>query len=96
MSHWESKNADTLADTISKHIKHHPDMVEDNALLAIIQKAVDNAANTVTTSAVELNRCRAVVCAICRGATLYECDVAAGWSSNCAFIFANTTEFAGL
>jgi hypothetical protein len=36
MSHWESKNADTLADAISKHIRSHPDAVEDNALLAII------------------------------------------------------------
>jgi hypothetical protein len=96
MSNWERRNADTLANAIAKHIKSHPDMVEDNALLSIIQEAVDNAANTVATTAGELNRCRAVVCAICRGSNLYECDVQEGWSSNCAFIFDNTTEFAGL
>ena len=96
MSNWERRSADTLADAISKHIRNHPDLVEDNELLAIIQDAVDNAANTVTTTAGELNRCRALVCAICRGSNLYECDVPEGWSEDCAFIFANATEFAGL
>ena len=96
MANWERKNADVLADAISKHIKSHPDMVEDNALLAIIQETIDDAANTVATTAGELNRCRAVVCAICRGSKLYECELSEGWSSNCTFIFTNTTEYGGL
>jgi hypothetical protein len=96
MPNWERKNADTLADAISKHIRNHPDMVEDNELLAVIQQAADEAANTATTTAAELNRQRAVVCAICRGSMLYECDVPEGWSENCAFVYANTTAFAGL
>jgi hypothetical protein len=96
MANWERRNADTLAVAIAKHIRNNPELTEDNELLAIIQEAVDNAANTVTTTAGELNRCRAGVCAICRGSNLYECDVPEGWSPNCSFIFANTTEFAGL
>jgi hypothetical protein len=96
MSNWERKHADTLADAIAKHIKSHPQMVEDNELLAIIKQAVDKSANTVDTTPSELNRQRAVVCAICRGSKLYECDVSEGWSENCAFIFTNTTEFGGL
>ena len=81
---------------LAKHIRNHPDMVEDNELLAIVQEAVGKAANTLTTTQVELNRQRAVVCAICRGSKLYECEVPEGWSSNCAFIFTNTTELGGL
>lgn len=96
MPTWERRNADTLADAIAKHIRNNPELKDDNESLAIIQAAVDNAANTIATTAGELNRCRAVVCAICRGSNLHECDVPEGCSSNCAFIFDNTTEFAGL
>lgn len=96
MPNWERKNADVLANAISKHIRSHTDMEEDNDLLAIVLEAIDDASNTVATTAGELNRHRAVVCAICRGSKLYECDVPEGWSSNCAFIFSNTTEFGGL
>ena len=96
MPNWERRNADVLADAISKHIRSHPHMVDDNELLSIVKDAIDSAASTVLTTQVELNRHRAVVCAICRGSKLYECDVPQGWSSNCAFIFANTTEFGGL
>jgi hypothetical protein len=96
MSNWDRRNADTLADAIAKHIRNHPDMVEDNVLLAIVQQAADEAANTVTTTSGELNRQRAVVCAICRSSKLYECDLPMGWSENCAFVCANTTAFAGL
>jgi hypothetical protein len=96
MSNWERKNVDTLADAIAKQIRNHPEMVEVNVLLVIAQQAADEAANTVTTTSGELNRLRAVVCAICRGSKLYECDVPKGWSENCAFVYANNTAFAGL
>lgn len=96
MSHWDYKNADTLADAISKHVRSHPDMVEDNELLGTIQKVADEAANTVTTTSIELNRQLAVVRAICRRSGLHECNVHKGWSENCAFHFINTTEFGGL
>jgi len=96
MPNWERKHADTLADAIAKHIRNRPEMVEDNELSAIIKQAVDKAANTVATTSSELSRQRAVVCAICRGSKLYECDVSEGWSENCAFISANSTQFGGL
>jgi hypothetical protein len=96
MPNWERRNADVLADAISKHIRTNPEMVEDNALLTIIQEAVDGASNTVTTTTGDLHRCRAAICAICRGSKLYVCDVDEDWSPNCAFIYANTTEFGGL
>lgn len=96
MPNWERKEADTLADAIGKHRKRNPHMVEDNQLLAIVQEAVDDAANTVSTNASDLRRHRAVVCAICRGSKLYACDVADGWSKNCALIGSNTSEFSPL
>lgn len=96
MANWERRDADTLAEAIGKHRRNNPHLVEDNALLAIVQKAVDESASTVNTTAGTLNRHRAVVCAICRGSRLYECDVADGWSSNCALINANATEFSPL
>jgi hypothetical protein len=96
MRNWEHKHANTLADAIAKHIVRHPELVEDNELLAIINQVVKKSSNTVTTKPYDLSRQRAVVCAICRGSKLYECDVPAGWSQNCAFISANTTEFGGL
>lgn len=95
MSNWERREADTLAEAISKHRKRHPDMVRENAQLAIVQKAVDEAANTVATTAGDLNRHRAQVCAICRGAGLNDCDVPQGWSYNCAFV-RNNTDFGEL
>jgi hypothetical protein len=91
MPHWERKNAFVLADAIAKHIRNHPDKTEDNELLSIVLDAIDAASNTVNTTQGELSRQRAVVCAICRGAKLYECDVPEGWSPNCAFVFSNTT-----
>lgn len=96
MPHWERKNAFVLADAIAKHIRNHPDKTEDNELLSIVLDAIDAASNTVNTTQGELSRQRAVVCAICRGAKLYECDVPEGWSPNCAFVFSNTTEYGGL
>jgi tRNA threonylcarbamoyladenosine modification (KEOPS) complex Pcc1 subunit len=94
MSNWERREADTLADAIGKHVKANPELVKENRLLSVIKLSVDAASTTVNTSAADLSRYRAEVCAICRGSTLYECDVAEGWSSACAFVFTNASEFA--
>ena len=96
MANWERKEADTLAEAISKHCRSNPAQVQGNALLAVVQIAVDAAANTVSTSSGDLRRCRAQVCSICRDARLYACDVTHGWSDNCAMVGVNTTEFGGL
>jgi hypothetical protein len=96
MSNWERRDADTLADAIGKHRRRNPHLVEDNQLLAIVQEAVDDAANTISTNAGDLRRHRALVCAICRGSQLYACDVEDGWSENCALICSNTSEFSPL
>lgn len=93
MANWERKNADTLADAIDKHLKRQPQEGRDEKLLSIIRIALDQAANTVTTSASTLNRHRAEVCAICRGSKLYECNVSEGWSTSCAFVNTNTSDF---
>ena len=95
MSNWERREADTLAEAISKHRRKNPDMAHENAQLAILQKAVDEAANTVSTTAGDLHRHRTQVCAVCRGANLNDCDVPQGWSRNCAFI-RNNTDFGTL
>lgn len=96
MSNWDRKEADHLADAIGKHIKANPEFVRENQLLAIVRMAAHAASTTVNTNAAELNRCRAGVCAVCRGSNLYACDVAVGWSDDCAFVFANTSQFAVL
>jgi hypothetical protein len=90
MANWERREADTLAEAIDKHLKRNPDLVHENAQLAVVQRAVDEAANTVATTATDLQRHRSQVCAICRGSDLSDCDVHQGWSDNCAFIRANT------
>lgn len=96
MTLWERKAAEELADAIGKHRRSHPDQLENNALLAVVEEAVDACSNTVSTTAVEVSRHRALLCAICRGAKLYQCDVEVGWSQNCAFVISNTTSFGGL
>jgi hypothetical protein len=96
VSNWERRDADTLADAIGKHIKANPDLVKENQLLSVIKLTVDAASTTVNTNAGELHRFRADVCAICRNSNLYECDVAEGWSSECAFVFSNASQFADL
>ena len=96
MTQWDRRQADTLADAIGKHITRHPAQAAENAKLALIRKAVDDASHTVQTSSGDLFRHRAEVCAICRGSKLYECDVPAGWSSNCALIHSNASEFGDL
>lgn len=96
MANWERRDADTLAEAIHKHRRNNPQFKEENALLAIIQQAVDESASTVNTTAGTLSRHRALVCTICRGSNLYACDVPSGWSSNCTMIYANTTEFSPL
>ncbi len=96
MTDWDRKDADTLADAIGKHIRNHPDMGEENELLAVIRSGADNASESSSTTSEELQRYRSLVCAICRGAGLYECDADEGWSRNCQFISSNTTGFGGL
>jgi hypothetical protein len=96
MPNWERREADTLAEAINKHRRSKPHLVQENQQLAIIQKAADEAANTVSTTMGELTRHRASVCTICRGSKLHDCDVPHGWSDNCAFIRSNTTEFGSL
>jgi hypothetical protein len=96
VSNWERKEADTLAESIGKHIKANPDLVKENQLLSIVKVSVDAASRTADTSTDEIRRFRADVCAICRSSDLYKCDVAEGWSSRCAFIFANASQFADL
>jgi hypothetical protein len=96
MANWERKNADTLADAIDKHLKRNTHPTGDEKLLSVIRIALDQAANTVNTSASTLNRHRAAVCAICRGSKLYECNVEEGWSTSCAFINTNTSDYAPL
>jgi hypothetical protein len=94
LSNWERREADTLAEAIGKHIKANPELVKENRLLSVIKLSVDVASTTVNTNEADLIRYRAEVCAVCRGSTLYECDVAVGWSGNCAFVFSNASEFA--
>lgn len=96
MSNWERKDAGTLADALGKHIRSNPNLTQEYELLSAIRLSVDAASTTVNTNAVDLSRYRSAVCAICRCASLYECDAERGWSANCAFVFENTSQFCDL
>jgi 2',3'-cyclic-nucleotide 2'-phosphodiesterase (5'-nucleotidase family) len=96
LANWERREADTLAEAIAKHLKKSPDRVVENQLLVLVQKAVDEASTTISTTPGELTRFRALVCTACRAGKLYGCDVPQGWSENCAFVYSNTTEFGQL
>ena len=96
MANWERREADTLAEAIGKHRRNNPHLVEENAKLELVQREVDLAASTVTTTAGTLGRHRAQVCAICRASQLYSCDVPSGWSDNCAMVYTNATGFSPL
>jgi len=96
LANWERREADTLAEAIGKHLRKNPDRAVENQLLVLVQKAVDEASTTVSTTPGELTRFRSLVCTACRAGKLYTCDVPQGWSENCAFVYANTTEFGQL
>jgi hypothetical protein len=96
MTNWDRKEADLLADAIVKHITHHSGREDDNRKLLAIERDADAAANTIATTAGVLTGLRSRVCTICRGSKLYPCDVPSGWSSRCAFILSNTTQFGEL
>lgn len=96
MANWERREADTLAEAIGKHLRQSADTVVENQLLALVQKQVEEASTTVSTTPGELLRFRSLVCTACRSGKLYTCDVPQGWSENCAFVYANTTHFGTL
>jgi hypothetical protein len=96
MSNWERRQADTLAESIGKHIVRNPGLGDSNSRLVAIQKAVDQAANTVITTAGDLHNYRSQLCSVCRSCKLYACDVPQGWSENCALVHANASEFTPL
>jgi hypothetical protein len=96
LGNWERRKVDALADAIGKQMRNSPQLAPANELLAAVQLAVEKAAATVNTTASDLNRHCSDVCKICRGSSLYECDVDEGWSVNCAFILVNSSRFADL
>lgn len=93
MANWERRRADTLAAAILTHRRRFPGQGLSNQRLQDVQVLVARAARTVLTTADDLNAHRAQVCDVCRGFTLYPCDVAEGWSDNCALVSANASEF---
>ena len=96
MTNWDRKRADTLAYAIDRHVKERPHFDEDNELLHVIGDALETASKTTDTASTDLHRYHSVVCAICRGNGLYQCDVDQGISHNCTFISANTSQFGDL
>ena len=96
MTNWDRRATDELAEALGKHIARHPDMPEVNADLVRLHRAVDEASHTVQTTQADLDHFRSQVCAICRGAQLYACDVPHGWSRRCVFVRSNTTQFGDL
>ncbi len=92
MANWERRRADTLAAAILNHRKRFPGQGCSNQRLQDVHIVVARAARTQLTTADDLKDHRARVCDICRGFTLYACDVPQGWSDNCALVCANAPE----
>jgi hypothetical protein len=93
MTSWARREFETLAEAIAIHLETFRGETAVNEVLAHIQQDADAAANTAVTTEGDLIRCRTTLCAVCRAAKLYECDVSTGWSFNCAFLHSNTTYF---
>ncbi len=96
MASWDSREIENLEMAIAKHRRDNPQEGECDLLLAAVQHAAEAVLDLVSVPEDALNQQRTQLCALCRGFTLYDCDVAKGWSKNCTFIFANTTEFGSL
>jgi hypothetical protein len=90
MSHWDRRNALELADAIQNKI-NHPDTAPPlkDALIPIAASST-KASLTIQTPAGAVDLLRAQLCAVCRDKSLYPCDKAAGWSTQCAFVGANS------
>ena len=93
MTNWDRKRADALAYAIDRHVKERPHYGEDNELLQVVREALGEASKTTDTASIDLHRYHSVVCAVCRGSGLYDCDVDHGLSHNCTFLSANTSHF---
>lgn len=90
MSNWEHKAADELASALVNHIKYANDDLTDTGLLISIYEAARRSATVSDTGPEALIHIRSVLCYWCRRKARYPCDVDLGWSTNCAFIRANS------
>ena len=93
MTGWAHREFETLAEAISIHLETFRGETAVNEVLAHIQENAEAAAQSALTTEGDLVRCRTSLCAVCRAAKLYECDVSTGWSFHCAFLRSNTTFF---
>lgn len=93
MSSWAHREFDTLAEAIAIHLETFRGETAVNEVLSHIQQEAIAASTATTTTELDLKQCRSALCAVCRAARLYECDVSTGWSFNCAFLHSNTTFF---
>jgi hypothetical protein len=72
---------------ISRHFETVDDVKRFNGLArkGIELRSIEKQAEASIT-ALELTKARAVTCNACRENRWYECDVAEGWSPNCALL----------
>jgi hypothetical protein len=89
MSILEHKEAHEISGAIANHIKSASANSQHGALLIDVYKAARTAAATDKTDPAALNHVRRSLCSLCRGHELYKCDVAEGWSQECAFLQKN-------
>ena len=57
----------------------------DSAAVKLIS-VKNQAASYMTKDEADLTECRSRLCKVCRDESLYVCDVAEGWSTECALI----------
>ena len=90
MAHWDRRNALDLADAIHNKINHADTTPALKNALAPIAMHSSKASLTIQTPASAVHALRAQLCAVCRDKSLYPCDKAEGWSSQCTFVGANS------
>jgi hypothetical protein len=91
MGVWERKNLFNLAYAISNHLnKNENDERAYYESIQTIEKGISIGSLNISNPEPQLRSARLQVCEICRKYELYKCDVPEGWSSNCAFLKANT------
>lgn len=96
MLQWEIREAEVMVQALAMHCRDNPDDLEVNLQLLDLQDTAEAAIAEEAPATTDLAALRTQLCALCRGNRLYACDVATGWSGNCTFVFANTTEFSSL
>lgn len=89
MSNMQPVGAGELAGAVARYLKSAHVYRQCGYELIDVFREAKRVGATAWTGTVDLDQIRWNLCFTCRAHGLYQCDVAKGWSSNCAFIQSN-------